>query len=35
VIEELAYFTNGPDRKAAQAFSVLLRDLWPGVGPPA
>ena len=25
-IEELAYFTNGPDRKAAQAFSVLLRD---------
>jgi FtsK/SpoIIIE family len=26
VIEELAYFTNGPDRKAAQAFSVLLRD---------
>jgi hypothetical protein len=26
VVEELAYFTNGPDRKAAQAFSVLLRD---------
>jgi FtsK/SpoIIIE family len=26
VLEELAYFTNGPDRKAAQAFSVLLRD---------
>jgi DNA segregation ATPase FtsK/SpoIIIE, S-DNA-T family len=26
VIEALAYFTNGPDRKAAQAFSVLLRD---------
>jgi DNA segregation ATPase FtsK/SpoIIIE-like protein len=26
VIEELAYFTNGPDRKAAAAFSVLLRD---------
>jgi hypothetical protein len=25
-VEELAYFTNGPDRKAAQAFSVLLRD---------
>jgi len=25
-IEELAYFTNGPDRKVAQAFSVLLRD---------
>jgi hypothetical protein len=25
-IEELAFFTNGPDRKAAQAFSVLLRD---------
>jgi hypothetical protein len=25
-IEELAYFTNGPDRKAVQAFSVLLRD---------
>jgi DNA segregation ATPase FtsK/SpoIIIE-like protein len=25
-IEELAYFTNGPDRKAAQAFSTLLRD---------
>ena len=29
-IEELAYFTNGPDRKAAQAFSTLLRDF---VGP--
>jgi DNA segregation ATPase FtsK/SpoIIIE-like protein len=26
VVEELAFFTNGPDRKAAQAFSVLLRD---------
>ncbi|HET8787455.1 MAG TPA: FtsK/SpoIIIE domain-containing protein [Actinomycetes bacterium] len=26
VIEELAYFTNGPDRKTAQAFSTLLRD---------
>jgi FtsK/SpoIIIE family len=26
VLEELAYFTNGPDRKGAQAFSVLLRD---------
>ena len=26
VVEELAYFTNGPDRKAAQAFAVLLRD---------
>jgi FtsK/SpoIIIE family len=26
VIEELAYFTNGPDRKGAQAFAVLLRD---------
>jgi hypothetical protein len=26
VLEELAYFTNGPDRKVAQAFSVLLRD---------
>jgi DNA segregation ATPase FtsK/SpoIIIE, S-DNA-T family len=25
-VEELAYFTNGPDRKAAQAFSTLLRD---------
>jgi FtsK/SpoIIIE family len=25
-IEELAYYTNGPDRKAAQAFSTLLRD---------
>jgi DNA segregation ATPase FtsK/SpoIIIE-like protein len=25
-IEELAYFTNGPHRKAAQAFSTLLRD---------
>jgi hypothetical protein len=25
-IEELAFFTNGPDRKAAQAFSTLLRD---------
>jgi hypothetical protein len=26
VVEELAFYTNGPDRKAAQAFSVLLRD---------
>jgi hypothetical protein len=26
VVEELAYFTNGPDRKASAAFSVLLRD---------
>jgi hypothetical protein len=26
VIEELAYFTNGPDRKASAAFSILLRD---------
>jgi DNA segregation ATPase FtsK/SpoIIIE, S-DNA-T family len=26
VEEELAFYTNGPDRKAAQAFSVLLRD---------
>ena len=26
VIEELAFYTNGPDRKAAAAFSVLLRD---------
>jgi DNA segregation ATPase FtsK/SpoIIIE, S-DNA-T family len=26
VIAELAYFTNGPDRKASAAFSVLLRD---------
>jgi hypothetical protein len=26
VLEELAYFTNGPDRKAAHAFAVLLRD---------
>jgi hypothetical protein len=25
-VEELAFYTNGPDRKAAQAFSVLLRD---------
>jgi hypothetical protein len=25
-VEELAYYTNGPDRKAAQAFSTLLRD---------
>jgi FtsK/SpoIIIE family len=25
-IEELAYFTNGPDRKASAAFSTLLRD---------
>jgi hypothetical protein len=25
-IEELAFYTNGPDRKAAQAFSTLLRD---------
>jgi FtsK/SpoIIIE family len=26
VVEELAFYTNGPDRKAATAFSVLLRD---------
>jgi hypothetical protein len=26
VVEELAFYTNGPDRKAAQAFAVLLRD---------
>jgi DNA segregation ATPase FtsK/SpoIIIE-like protein len=26
VVEELAFYTNGPDRKAAQVFSVLLRD---------
>jgi DNA segregation ATPase FtsK/SpoIIIE, S-DNA-T family len=26
VVEELAFFTNGPDRKALAAFSVLLRD---------
>jgi DNA segregation ATPase FtsK/SpoIIIE-like protein len=26
VVEELAFYTNGPDRKASQAFSVLLRD---------
>jgi hypothetical protein len=26
VIEELAFYTNGPDRKASAAFSVLLRD---------
>jgi hypothetical protein len=25
-IEELAFYTNGPDRKASQAFSTLLRD---------
>jgi FtsK/SpoIIIE family len=25
-VEELAYYTNGPDRKAATAFSTLLRD---------
>jgi S-DNA-T family DNA segregation ATPase FtsK/SpoIIIE len=25
-IQELAYFTNGPDRKASAAISVLLRD---------
>jgi FtsK/SpoIIIE family len=34
-IEELAYFTNGPDRKAAQAFSTLLRDFVARAGPPA
>ena len=33
VVEELAYFTNGPDRKAAQAFSVLLRDFVARAGP--
>jgi DNA segregation ATPase FtsK/SpoIIIE-like protein len=26
VVEELAFYTNGPDRKASAAFSVLLRD---------
>jgi hypothetical protein len=26
VVEELAFYTNGPDRKAASAFAVLLRD---------
>jgi FtsK/SpoIIIE family len=26
VVEELAYFTNGPDTKACKEFSVLLRD---------
>ena len=26
VVEELAFYTNGPDRKASGAFSVLLRD---------
>jgi hypothetical protein len=26
VVEELAFFTNGPDRKASAAFAVLLRD---------
>jgi FtsK/SpoIIIE family len=26
VVEELAFYTNGPDRKAATAFSTLLRD---------
>jgi hypothetical protein len=26
VVEELAFYTNGPDRKGAAAFSVLLRD---------
>jgi hypothetical protein len=26
VVEELAFYTNGPDRKAATTFSVLLRD---------
>jgi len=26
VVEELAFYTNGPDRKAATAFAVLLRD---------
>jgi hypothetical protein len=25
-VEELAYYTNGPDRKAATAFATLLRD---------
>jgi DNA segregation ATPase FtsK/SpoIIIE, S-DNA-T family len=25
-VEELAYYTNGPDRKASAAFSTLLRD---------
>jgi hypothetical protein len=26
VVEELAFYTNGPDRKASAAFSTLLRD---------
>jgi hypothetical protein len=26
VVEELAFYTNGPDRKASAAFAVLLRD---------
>jgi hypothetical protein len=26
VVEELAFYTNGPDRKASAAFSMLLRD---------
>ena len=34
-IEELAFYTNGPDRKAAQAFSTLLRDFVARAGPPA
>src|SRR4030095_11538106 len=25
-VEELAFYTNGPDRKASAAFAVLLRD---------
>jgi hypothetical protein len=27
-VEELAFYTNGPDRKAATAFSTLLRDFF-------
>jgi hypothetical protein len=26
VVEELAFYTNGPDRKASATCSVLLRD---------
>ena len=35
MVEELAFYTNGPDRKAAQAFSVLLRDFVARGGPAA
>jgi FtsK/SpoIIIE family len=34
-IEELAYFTNGPDRKAAQRSRPCCATSWPGAGPPA